>query len=313
MARFGINLPWSDVGAASALMTAPVRRDYVVREYRTPLSIKAVAAGQARYETPQGRYLVTPDVFLVLNAGQQYDMDVPAAWGTTTLCPFFAGGFVEGAVASLRASEERQLDDVVVRPVEFCERLYPMSGAVAAALRAFDRHDVETSFHDLAYALAALRDDVRRDMARFPAVRAATREELYRRLYRARDFLASCYAEPLSVADAAGVAAMSPFHLHRAFKKAFGTTPMRYLQSRRLDAARAMLARGARVTDVCYAVGFASLGSFSALYRRRFGVPPSFGAPSSRRLAMRRPGAGGRRDAAEPAGEDAGAPQREQS
>jgi len=61
------------------------------------------------------------------------------------------------------------------------------------------------------------------------------------------------------------------------------------------------------VTDVCYAVGFASLGSFSALYRRKFG------APSSRRLAMRRPGAGGRRDAAEPAGEDASATTKKQS
>jgi len=112
-------------------------------------------------------------------------------------------------------------------------------------------------------------------MARFPAVRLATREELYRRLHRARDFIASCYAEPLSVADVARVAAMSPFHLHRAFKRAFGVTPMRFLQSRRLAAARAMLGRGARVTDVCFAVGFESLGSFSALYRRRFGAPPS--------------------------------------
>ncbi len=271
--RFGINLPWSDVGTASALMTGRVTRDYVVREYRTPLSIKAVAAGQARYETPQGRYLVTPDVFLLLNDGQQYDMDVPAAWGTTTLCPFFAAGFVEAAVASLCTADEKQLDGVEVRPVEFCERLYPMTGAVAEVLRR--PRPIEDFFHDLANALAQLRDDVRRDMARFPAVRLATREELYRRLHRARDFIASCYAEPLSVADVARVAAMSPFHLHRAFKRAFGVTPMRFLQSRRLAAARAMLGRGARVTDVCFAVGFESLGSFSALYRRRFGAPPS--------------------------------------
>ncbi len=146
--RFGINLPWSDVGTASALMTGRVTRDYVVREYRTPLSVKAVAAGQARYETPQGRYLVTPDVFLLLNDGQQYDMDVPAAWGTTTLCPFFAAGFVEAAVASLCTADEKQLDGVEVRPVEFCERLYPMTGAVAEVLRR--PRPIEDFFHDLA-------------------------------------------------------------------------------------------------------------------------------------------------------------------
>jgi len=144
---------------------------------------------------------------------------------------------------------------------------------------------VEDAFHDLAVALAGVRDDVRRAIARFPAVRHSTRAELYRRLHRGRDFLASSFAEKVSVADAARAAAMSPFHFKRAFKSAFGVTPMQFLQSRRLEIAQSLLMRGARVTDVCFAVGFESLGSFSALYRRRFGAPPS------RRLDGRRPGA----------------------
>lgn len=273
MARFGINLPWTEVGASSALMTARVRRDYVVGDYRTPLSIKSVTSGEAWYETPQGRYLVTPDVFLVLNAGQHYAMEVASTAGTTTFCPFFAAGFVESAVDDLRRPNDVDPHDAA--PVEFPERLYPMTGAVAAALRSLTADSIEDGFHDLATALAALRDDVRREIARFPAVRLATREELYRRLHRGRDFLASCYAQRISVADAARVAAMSPFHFQRAFKAAFGITPMRFLQRRRLEAARAMLARGAGVTDTCYAVGLESLGSFSALFKRAFGAPPS--------------------------------------
>ena len=281
MPRFGVNVAWGDVGAVSALMTAPVRTDYIVPEYQTPLTIKAVAAGKARYETPLGRYVVTPDVFLILNAGQHYAMEVPAEWKTTTLCPFFADGFVESAVEAMRRSDAGLLDepDGALPAVDFVERLYPMTGPIARVLRSIDADNVEDSFHDLAAAMALLRDDVRRDIDRFPAVRLSTREELYRRLHRARDFIASCYAEPLTVDDVARVAALSRFHLHRAFRRAFGITPMQFLQQRRLEVARALLARGERVTDTCYAVGFESLGSFSALFRRRFGHPPSRVAP----------------------------------
>jgi len=277
MPKFGVNVAWRDVGASSVLMTAPVRTDYLVPDYQTPLTIKAVAAGMARYETPLGRYLVTPDVFLVLNAAQHYAMEVRPEWKTTTLCPLFAHGFVESAVEAMRTSDERLLDtpEVAPPPVDFVERLYPMTGAVANVLRSMTADRIEDDFHELAAAMALLRDDVRLDVERFPAVRLATREELYRRLHRARDFIASCYAEHVTVDDVARVAALSRFHLHRAFKRAFGVTPMQLLQARRLEVARAMLARGERVTEACYAVGFESLGSFSALFRRRFGHPPS--------------------------------------
>src|SRR5207237_10473827 len=97
-----------------------------------------------------------------------------------------------------------------------------------------------------------------------------------RRLYRARDFLYSCYRDRVSVADAARIAAMSPFHFQRMFKSAFGVTPMQFVQRRRLASARHLLTTTEEdVTSICLAVGFESLGSFSALFKREFGVPPS--------------------------------------
>ena len=129
--------------------------------------------------------------------------------------------------------------------------------------------------YGLAQALAGLRLQVRAEAESFPGLRPATRLELYRRLYRGRDFLMSCYAQPLSVADAARVATLSPFHFQRMFKLAFGQTPMQFLQATRLEAARRLLAHsGDHVTAVCFAVGFESPGSFSWLFRRRFGVSP---------------------------------------
>jgi len=78
----------------------------------------------------------------------------------------------------------------------------------------------------------------------------------------------------MTVADIARVATLSPFHLHRMFKEAFGMTPMRMLQNHRLQVARKLLGRGTPVTLVASAVGFESLGSFGTLFRRTFGEPP---------------------------------------
>jgi len=253
--RFAINPRWTDLPHCSALLHGRPR-DYSVADYQTTLSIKWVRHGEAWYETPEGRYRVTPDTFLILNEGQHYSMEVDATSNSETFCPFFQPGFV--------------------RAGEFCERLHPMDGRVGHVMRSIGSVPLEDSFYDLADALVELRGDTQRETRSFPGLRAATREEMYRRLYRARDFLYSCYGQPLTVADAAKIAAISHFHFQRMFKLAFGLSPMQFLQRRRLEVARDLLAStDDDVTSICLSVGFESLGSFSALFKRRFGVPPS--------------------------------------
>ena len=134
---------------------------------------------------------------------------------------------------------------------------------------------LEDQFYALAGDLLALRSSVQREVASFPGFRASTRQELYRRLHRARDYIDSCYAEKMSVERIARVACLSPYHFHRTFQSAFGETPMRRLQERRLRAACRLLATTDRpVTLIGLEVGFDSLGSFSWLFQRRIGVSP---------------------------------------
>jgi AraC family transcriptional regulator len=72
------------------------------------------------------------------------------------------------------------------------------------------------------------------------------------------------------------VAGLSPNHLLRMFKQAFGQTPHQYLTARRLERARHLLAHTDQpVTEICLSVGFASLGAFSWLFHRRVGVSPA--------------------------------------
>ena len=97
-----------------------------------------------------------------------------------------------------------------------------------------------------------------------------------RRLCRARDRMDREYAEPLDVLALARTALMSPAHFSRRFREEYGETPYSYLMTRRVERAKALLRRGdLSVTDVCFAVGWTSLGSFSARFTEIVGESPS--------------------------------------
>src|SRR5512142_2284027 len=95
-------------------------------------------------------------------------------------------------------------------------------------------------------------------------------------LRRVRDRMDREYAEPLDVEALARGAHMSAGHLSREFKLAFGETPYSYLMTRRIERAMALLRRGdLSVTDVCFAVGCQSLGTFSTRFTELVGESPT--------------------------------------
>jgi transcriptional regulator GlxA family with amidase domain len=101
-------------------------------------------------------------------------------------------------------------------------------------------------------------------------------EDLNRRLLRALDAMDRSYAEPLNVRAVAPVAYLSEAHFIRSFRSVFGETPHRYLQRRRVERSMFLLRETDRsVTDVCFDVGFSSLGTFSRTFREIVGEAPS--------------------------------------
>jgi AraC-like DNA-binding protein len=108
------------------------------------------------------------------------------------------------------------------------------------------------------------------------------------RLRRVRDRIDREYAQPLNVEALARDAHMSAGHLSREFRLAYGESPYSYLMTRRIERAMALLRRGdLSVTEICFAVGCASLGTFSTRFTELVGMPPS---TYRRRAAQATPG-----------------------
>ena len=104
----------------------------------------------------------------------------------------------------------------------------------------------------------------------------AADEDQNRRMLRARDVMDRQYAEALDIPSLASVALVSEAHFIRSFRAVFGETPHRYLQRRRVERAMFLLRSTARpVTEVCFEVGFSSLGTFSRTFSAIVGESPS--------------------------------------
>ena len=99
--------------------------------------------------------------------------------------------------------------------------------------------------------------------------------DIHERLCRARRLIDECYDLPLDLTEISKQACLSRYHFLRLFRDAFETTPHQYLVQRRIEKAKELLRlRNLSVTDVCFEVGFQSLGSFSSLFRKCVGAAP---------------------------------------
>jgi len=104
----------------------------------------------------------------------------------------------------------------------------------------------------------------------------ATHPEILQALRRARDLTDRDFAQPLTLDAMAAAARLSKFHFARAFASAYGETPRTYLTRRRVERAKDLLrAANLTITEICFCVGFESVGSFSARFKELVGTSPT--------------------------------------
>lgn len=261
----------------------------VSRHYATwegHLSLKTFSHGQAFYNVGAGNYVVNDDAFLLVNERQEYTITIDAEPRVESFIVFFESGFAEEIERNLTSKSAQLLDDPTksgAEKIEFVPRLYRRSFIekplwdLRKQIREAkdDQIWLKEKLHEVMQGIILARFDTFREIEQLSAVRASTREELYKRIYRARDFMAASFNQPTTLEEIAKVACLSPNHLLRTFKQIFRQTPHQYLTALRLQEAKKLLRQtDLSIINICQSVGFESHSSFSLLFRRHFGIPP---------------------------------------
>ncbi|HUB80202.1 MAG TPA: AraC family transcriptional regulator [Bryobacteraceae bacterium] len=281
-----INPPGRTLGTENAILSGYGTR-YHVRDFEGCLSLKSVLQGSADWETGGRRFVVDEARYLILNDRQHYTITIDSPKRVRTFCLFFERGFVEEINRVVTTGDERLLDSpqsVHRQGLEFLNRLEPQDSMVLGLLRRFqaelvDRRMPPTRWDEhflrIGAQLVRERQETLRAILKLPAVKSSTREEVYRRLLRGRDFLLASLTSRIVLKDVARAAALSPFHFHRSFARVFRETPHQYLTRHRLErAARLLRSTETSVTEVGLAAGFESTPAFSHSFRCHYGLSP---------------------------------------
>ena len=270
----------------SCLFVAQGRR-HIAYAPSPRLSIKCMFNGNAVYRVERACFSVDETGYLILNERQPYEIHIESPTRVESFVVYFPFGWSQEVLRGLVTPQCKLLDEPFSQssePVAFFERFSRHDTLISPALahlRAAHKKGhlsdlfVQERLRELLARMLQAEHQALHESDTLAALRASTRVELWRRLNRAHDFIRVHFADELSLTEMAAVACLSPFHFLRAFKALFGSTPHEFVTACRIERAKFLLERTeSPVTQICFDVGFESLGTFSSWFRRLAGLSP---------------------------------------
>lgn len=271
-------------GADNLLLHARARR-HRTDDFAGPLSVKTVVEGTVSWRVGGRDLTVDSASFLVLGSGERYSLAIEGPRAVETACAFFRDGFVEAIAQDASTPVQAALDDPA-RPapgLPWLSRLHADSGrGIVERVQTMARRAsaqllpsaAQEEFLLLGRELLLFYREIADRVGRLPALKPATRAELFRRVEVGREYLHSRAEGAVSLDEAARAACLSRYHFHRAFTQAYGRTPHAYATVLRLARARVLLEDGLPVEEAARSVGFSGAPAFTRSFRARYGVTP---------------------------------------
>ena len=253
-------------------------------------SVKFAIRGAIDVETRRGTYRLTNKRFLFLNAYEPYTFQIAPKSAAQTCSLFFRSRYLASLERALTTSDARLLDqspadDDLAPHLEYPEVLVPAAshGVGSRLVALFNAWQAGASAYGLAdrvrdvgEALISLRSRCLAAREGIHAAKSSTRAELYRRVQVASLFVREHYTQDIDLGRVAREAGMAPHHLHRTFRAVNGMTLHQWIVDLRLEEAKRLVQEtDLPIASVCHRVGYASLPSFTHLFRTRFGRPPA--------------------------------------
>lgn len=252
----------------------------------TPLSVKCAFQGTEQYLFERNTISVSDRNFLILNEGSEYRSSIESATPIESFSINFTAGNIKAVHAGISCDADHQLDDPFTNydgSPRFVEKLYPHDGSFSRLLsirrlvqqKGFDPAHLVEQIHFALGEMIMLYNKTSIEIDGLDAKKRSTRLELYKRLYKAKDYMDSCYAEDISLQRLAEISLLNSFYLLRQFKSVFKVTPRQYLIRRRLRMAiELLLTTDLRIDEIKDRVGFSDISSFCKLFKKIYGCPP---------------------------------------
>jgi AraC family transcriptional regulator len=251
------------------------------------LSVKTILSGEEWYGIDNRQLVVRPGQFLILNDDQEYACRMDSAVKVRAVSVFFRNEFASAVLRDALCREESLLDTPFEeggQPLEFFQTLYDTDPWLQEHLRGlvssldeygYDSNRVDERLVFLLHHLIRTHKNETERTRRVSAVKAATRNEIYKRLCIAKDLLHSNFMEQPDLASISHTACMSVPQLVRQFKAVFRTTPHQYLTGLRLaHAARLLQQSSTPVHEITWMCGFQNTSAFCRAFKAAYGVPP---------------------------------------
>jgi AraC family transcriptional regulator len=264
----------------TVVIHASTTEKYYYPEHSTPHLLIANFVNRGHYMLNQQKVETSARHFYFLNPHDTLEIQFPDKAPLQTWMILFEEKFVDSCLHVLRTSHQQLLDTPQDRPslsprwpsvpFDLTDTIQKQMGLLT------NKEDFQPILFDLITECTRLNADTQKGIEKITAIKRSTREELYRRLYLAREWINDSLSGQITLDQMAAVACLNKFHFLSNFKQLFGVTPHQYLMEKRLQKAFDLLKQQRySVTEVCALLGFESIGSFSNQYRKRFGTPPS--------------------------------------
>ncbi|MFE1242546.1 helix-turn-helix domain-containing protein [Fictibacillus sp. NPDC058756] len=249
------------------------------------LSIKTFSFGKAHYKTNKGYFAVEEGSYLLLNEGP-YTITIDQYNDVESFCVFFQEEFAGDVLRNMSDSSSRLLDDPfkTSTPASFFDKTYQKRKTLAYQLNHLkhraseyknDSALLDEYFHLVMQSI--LRDQIKtlREVDMLDAIRMSTREEIYKRINIAHEYIRAFYDKQISLEEIAAVACLSPNHLLRNYSTIFKKTPFQHITELRMAKSISLLKNlEYSITDITFEIGLKNPVSFSKLFKQHVGLSP---------------------------------------
>lgn len=243
-------------------------KEYHNKVNNSPISIKIVTEGTEHYKVNNQRYTIQADNYLIVNHGDEFEIDIHTPKITQGICIYPPKQIIEEVYNYRVQTEEQLLDHKDASAFHFTQNNNVLtSTGTGQFLKGFLPQIIQNSalhspidFHSIYTRLAEhlVQDQLRlnQQLLNLSSSKKHTKEELYRRLSTAREFIHAHYDQKINIDQLATVSCLSKYHFVRSFRDFYQCTPYQYALNLKLEAAKKLIHQGHTYNYASEAVGF---------------------------------------------------------